>query len=397
MFWAPLFTFPNFNIYSTPLLVLVLQGLVFGFLLLLRHQQKKNISDLFLALVLLITCYHRTTYTIGFMDWYDTYRNTKINYYLISLGMVLAPLIYFYVKSVTTSDFKFTRKDLWHFFPWLLFFITKTVILSYDVLQPGFYDAQNGPAVINFQWKYVDPIVTFFSTSQMLLYLAFTFQHFYQYKNKIQQYFSNTYRLELNWIRNFLYVYSFIFLYGIVQIFINEYVFEMSWTQKWWLQFFSALIVIYVGVKGYFTDTFTLTSLNFESKKDNIKFIVKSNNNSVSDEILDKKELIKTFFETKKPYLNPDLNLSELARELNMNRAELSEAINTGFLQNFNDFVNTYRVASFKQKLAEKQHEQLSLLGLAYDSGFNSKATFNRVFKKITHTSPSEFLNSLSD
>ncbi len=103
-------TFPNFNIYSTPLLVLVSQGIIFGFLLLIRYRHKKIPSDIFLAFLVLITCYHRTTYTIGFMDWYDTFRNTKINYWLINLGFAIAPLIYFYVKSVTTSDFKFRKR-----------------------------------------------------------------------------------------------------------------------------------------------------------------------------------------------------------------------------------------------------------------------------------------------
>jgi len=396
MSFLPLFTFPDFNLYSTPLLVLVLQGLIFAILLLVRFLQKKNTSDLFLAFILLITCYHRTTYTIGFMDWYDTYRNTKINYYLVSLAMVMAPMIYFYVKSITTSDFRFKRKDIWHFVPWILFFLTKLFILLYDVSQPGFNDTQNGPMVVNFEWKYLGPVVTLFSTGQMLLYLAFTFQHFYQYKKKIQQYFSNTYKLELNWIRNFLYVYAFIFLYGFVQIFINEVIVEMSWTQKWWLQFCSALIVIYVGIKGYFTNTIKLTALNFESRNEIIRSKINRQSQELSNEVEQRKKQVQNYFENEKPFLNPDLNLSELARELQMHRAELSEVINAGFGQNFNDFVNSFRVEFFKQKLNEGVHKQLSLLGIAYDSGFNSKATFNRVFKKLTNTSPTEFLNSLS-
>lgn len=388
-----LFVFPNFNIHSTPLLVLVLQGVIFSVLLGVRYFKGKRNSDLFLTLILLITCYHRTTYTIGFMDWYDTYRNTKINYYLISLEMVLAPLIYLYVKSVTTSDFKFKRKQLWHFLPWTLFLLIKVFILLYDASQPGFSEHQNGYAVINIEWKYINPLVVFFSTSQMLLYLAFTFQHFYTYKLKIQHYFSNIYKLELNWIRNFLFVYSFIFIYGILQIFIDEFIVELHWTQKWWLQFFSALIVIYVGIKGYFTNTISLTALNFDSKSE-IK-IVKENKKAAVIEA--DKQRVFHYFKEEKPYLNPDLNLSDLARALHMNRATLSEVINYGFHQNFNDFVNTYRVALVKEKLLKGEHAKISLVGIAFDAGFNSKATFNRVFKKLTNTSPTEFLQKVKE
>ena len=64
------------------------------------------------------------------------------------------------------------------------------------------------------------------------------------------------------------------------------------------------------------------------------------------------------------------------------------------FGKNFNDFVNAYRVEAFKAMLKENKHEQLSLLGIAQECGFNSKATFNRVFKKLTNTSPTEYLKS---
>jgi AraC-like DNA-binding protein len=77
-----------------------------------------------------------------------------------------------------------------------------------------------------------------------------------------------------------------------------------------------------------------------------------------------------------------------------MTRAQLSEIINTEFKKNFNDFVNGYRVKAFKTMLKNGKHKQLSLLGVAFECGFNSKATFNRVFKKLTNLSPTQYLNS---
>ncbi len=100
--------------------------------------------------------------------------------------------------------------------------------------------------------------------------------------------------------------------------------------------------------------------------------------------------------EDQKVYLNPELNLSDLAEQANMSRAQLSEIINSGFNKNFNDFVNMYRVDAFKAMIKANKHKQLSLLGIAQDCGFNSKATFNRVFKKLTNHSPTEYLKSSS-
>ena len=105
-------------------------------------------------------------------------------------------------------------------------------------------------------------------------------------------------------------------------------------------------------------------------------------------------EKVRHLMEEEKAYLNPELNLSDLAKEAYMSRAKLSEVINSGFNKNFNDFVNMYRVEAFKGMLQENKHETLSLLGLAFECGFNSKATFNRVFKKLTDFSPSQYLNS---
>ena len=348
--------FPQFNLYSTPLLVLVVQGLILSGLLLSRYVGKKALPDLLLALILLIMCYHRTTYTLGFMGWYDTFRATKINYYLVNMGLLMAPLIYFYVKSVLQPNFQLQRKHLWHFLPWILFFSIKMIILGFDANQPGFADNQNGYLVVNFQWKYLDPVVSFFSAAQMLLYLAFSFQLYYHYKEEIPQFFSNLTKKELSWIFTVLLVYSFLFIYGLVQVFINDVVVELSWTQKWWIEFLSAVTLLYLGVKGYFTDFSFLKDFKPEPPQN-----PQAETNTYAGEkkaILEKTGALQQLFLEEKIYLDPELNLAQLSDRLNMNRAEVSEIINSGFGKNFNDFVNTYRIDQFKQRL-----QQGTLLG----------------------------------
>jgi AraC-like DNA-binding protein len=69
----------------------------------------------------------------------------------------------------------------------------------------------------------------------------------------------------------------------------------------------------------------------------------------------------------------------------------LSAAINQAYGKNFNDFVNTYRVEAVKKMLNDESVQHLSLLGIAYECGFNSKSTFNRAFKKATGVAPSAY------
>lgn len=336
------------------------------------------------------------------MGWYDTFRNTKINYYFIDLSLVLAPLLFFYVKTITASNFKLTSKILLHFVPWLLFFLIKLFILIYDASLPEFNEVQNGYLVVNFQWKYIDPIVTLISMIQMLLYLIFSFQLLYLYRNEIQNHFSNTYKIELNWLRNFLVTYSFLHIFISLQTIINAIIIDLSWIQEWWYYFFSVIAIIYIGIKGYFTDLTGLNDLGFEYqnfsfvKKQTTGHDIKKDSLNNSKALLNKKETVEAYLTENKPYLEPDLSLINLSKKLNMSREELSEIINKGFQVKFNDLINSYRIDRFKEMLAEGKHENLSLLGIAFECGFNSKPTFNRAFKKFVNTSPSQYLKTQS-
>nr|WP_321234117.1 AraC family transcriptional regulator [uncultured Psychroserpens sp.] len=385
--------FPDFNRWSLPLLILVIQGLIFVVLLITRYKRKGNISDLFLGLILLLTCYSQTCYTVGFMGWYNVFRTTKINYFLLEITFGIAPLIFFYVKSITTSKFNFRKKDWWHFLPALLFIVYRFSIYSYDAMQPGFADVQNGILKLRLDEPIILTALNYIHPPYMLLYLAFTFQLFYNYRKKIMQFFSNTYKLELNWILSFLVLFTLTFLYSTIQSVVGNYV-NLGYEQRWWLNLLVAIITLYVGIKGYFTDTTKLKKLSFSFSPD--KDAIPQHSGTQRDKTVSERDLkkVKTLMEDDKAYLNPELNLSDLAEQANMSRAQLSEIINSGFGKNFNDFVNEYRVEAFKDMLKANKHEQLSLLGIAQECGFNSKATFNRVFKKLTNHSPTEYLKS---
>lgn len=97
-----------------------------------------------------------------------------------------------------------------------------------------------------------------------------------------------------------------------------------------------------------------------------------------------------------KVFLNPELTLNELADKLEMKVSELSHFINSNLNKNFNDFVNEYRVKEFKRLIsAQDVNSKATVIELAFDSGFNSKASFNRIFKEATGMTPSEYRKSL--
>src|SRR6185437_6626733 len=94
-------------------------------------------------------------------------------------------------------------------------------------------------------------------------------------------------------------------------------------------------------------------------------------------------------------YEDAELTLATLAVKLAIHPHDLSRIINTGLEKNFSDFINEFRVREVSRKMQDKAYDKLTLLGIAYESGFNSKRTFNRVFKEITGKTPVEYKNDL--
>jgi AraC-like DNA-binding protein len=102
------------------------------------------------------------------------------------------------------------------------------------------------------------------------------------------------------------------------------------------------------------------------------------------------KKLLKTM-ESEEIYKNPDLTLPDLAGKLHISRNHLSHVINVSAGVNFFDFINRYRINEAKRILSDPEAENFNILNIAFEAGFKSKSTFNKVFKKFTAKTPKEF------
>jgi len=102
-----------------------------------------------------------------------------------------------------------------------------------------------------------------------------------------------------------------------------------------------------------------------------------------------------TLMSTEKPYMNPNLTLRDLGEMLGIPPNQLSQLLNEGFDQNFAEFVNSYRIEMFKSKVSDPNQRHLTILGLAFESGFNSKTVFNTFFKKMMGQTPKAYWKSV--
>jgi AraC-like DNA-binding protein len=103
-----------------------------------------------------------------------------------------------------------------------------------------------------------------------------------------------------------------------------------------------------------------------------------------------KKNLI-SFMENEKPFLEPELSIQQLADKVRIPRHYLSFLINEELHKNFFSFINEYRVEKAKNLLADPQYQDDTVLSVGLNSGFNSKSSFNAIFKQYTSFTPTEY------
>ena len=104
---------------------------------------------------------------------------------------------------------------------------------------------------------------------------------------------------------------------------------------------------------------------------------------------------LKVYMKAHKPYLSPKLTLTSLSKQLDISSNHLSQIINERLQMNFSDFINSYRVKEFKDRISSEDSKKYTLLGLALECGFNSKSSFNHAFKKLTGETPSTYINTI--
>jgi len=100
------------------------------------------------------------------------------------------------------------------------------------------------------------------------------------------------------------------------------------------------------------------------------------------------------YMQEEKPYLNPELKLSDLSKQISIQTHHISQIINKKFGCSFSDFINRYRVNDAKELLINPEYDKFTILSICYEVGFKNKASFNSAFKKFTKLTPSEYKNN---
>lgn len=406
----------SFNQESSLLLIGFTQGIVYSTLLLWRGIRERRLSDRILAILILVICCHISHYMLGFAGWFnnhDAYTSFMF-YFPIENMLLVGPLVYYYFRSLTNRDFHFRRNDWFHFIPgflhlglYLAMFVSDIVIshwMSGDPLT-CFYETK-GNLACWYESEIEPPLQVIWAIS-ILYYLLRTLRDYQRYRKYLNDNFSEQEFIRFGWLRNLLLVLTagiaITWAFDLVGIFLWA---ELSHPVYWNTHLAMAIVVYFIGIQGYHHIR-KLKDLNFDEVSSTNEEEANHPNNSsenaavpnepkenkeIAEDLKELKQRLAQYMEDEKPFLNPELKMKELASVMQTNPSILSRVINTGFGQNFNDFINSRRVEAVKQRLADPTSSQYSLLGIAEQCGFNSKSTFNRAFKKFSGTSPRDYM-----
>jgi AraC-like DNA-binding protein len=370
-----------------------------------RGYKQDSLSDKLLGWFLFFAALFVVPWMTGFAGWYvqGTVYREILFYTPFVHGLFMGPLLYFYVRSITNFHFRFSKKDLLHFVPGAAYLLWSLIVVVTDKLILKKYFLMDGYSDPDFDGWY-----QWLQNISILFYLVLSIRFYRQYKQYVMFEFSFVDVANLNWLRNFLIAFAIITILPLLEELLSFFPFfqNLDYKGSWYSFFVFAVVVYYVAINGFNAVVVPLRKLLFEPElllqykspalltaatTTEAEFeIVESKINNI--ELDNWKEKISMLMQSQHLYENAELTLSQLAKQLSTNPSLLSKVINTGFGINFNDFVNEYRINAMLEKLKQGEQKNQTLLGIAFDCGFNSKATFNRAFKKQTGLSPKEWM-----
>ncbi|MBA4744790.1 MAG: AraC family transcriptional regulator [Muricauda sp.] len=369
---------PKFTGWSIFYFFVSLIGFYVTFILLINKKidkQARILIAIFVfihSLFILNICINQTNYVFEFPHTY-----------LMSTwsSFLYGPLLFLYFKRVSKST-NLKKNDLWHFLPTLVL----TVYLIFTVY--GFSGSEKVNQMLQRLQEGLNPgdstkllLMVVLKATSLGVYAFFV--HLILANNKM-----GLSKKTRTWQKNIYFIHvSYVMVYIIYGIYINIGVNSGVFYHAPIV--LMSTMVLYVGYAAnvqpdVFSGLYAYTNRLFP------KYVKSGLTDSLSQEL--KKNLTDLFLKDKL-YRKNDINLDMVAEKLDTTRHNASQLINEHFNMSFREFVNSYRIQEAKE-LLEKENE-LNIIDIAYEVGYNNKVSFNKAFKKDTHLTPSEYLNHL--
>lgn len=380
-----------------PILLIILQ--------LLRRETERRACRALAAFVFLFAL-GITPQIIGFSGFYQVWPG--LTFAPFNTDLWLAPLLLLHLRRLCLNGHTFAngKQDLWLLAPGIL--QTCYYSLCFVLLGDGLFN-DNFLQTYKTKWAFNDAIhQPYIVPVETLLVLGITLYCLWQSFALMQRYqhFLNQTQSQANdfipvWFKGLLYG-----LIALVSIWLTLEVLSLlkpdfSYTNQYPFYYIMSLIVLWSAlqalsdIKSPYPKIYPVNDERLEHKPQNSVAVTNDQTETEShsqNQWKQKYDKLIAAMEKQQWYLKPDLCLKDLAALMGTNQSYLSKTINEGSQQNFNQFVNQFRIQHASQAL--QHHSDADLLTIAWDSGFNSKASFNRIFKASTQMTPSQYRKS---
>jgi AraC-like DNA-binding protein len=302
------------------------------------------------------------------------------------LPLLFGPLLYFYTRSVLYKEFAVRRRTAWHLLPFVaVFCVSEGFYLSLSPVEQG--NLLRGLAVQRFPW--VLSVVSLLIFLQFLVYVMASLRLVRRYKEAAGQRFSDRRRTDLSWLYSTLLFFIGVIIFAAFRGFVvrspEAYLGLFNVLVLGMLVFVNRVLLRALRRQDFFAFAEEAPARpmagNGEPEE---KVRVHPQQEGIAQRVV-------LHMEREKPYLDSELTLDQLAGQLSLKAKLLSQVINEGLGQNFFDFVNRYRIQEARRLLANPVDPKLTILEVLYQVGFNSKSSFNTLFKKYTGLTPTQF------
>lgn len=356
-------------------LIAAFQSLFFGVLVI--SKKDKSMLDKHLSAWLLFLTVHILCISVS--------QNENIPYstYFLYPSYILSGLHGFFLYLCTKSQISHSNKDFKKEYYTIIIYLLAalTGIFIYNLYPQGATMASR--------------IFAFLFNALFIILSVWLFHH---YKEFLQVNFSNIDKLSFNWMRFLAFGLIIVLGGALILVILREFfMFPLSL-----YALFSIVVLLFVNILGFrgikHSTIFNQTVIPYIQAPTNEEVPVEkekpyANYGLKQEEAVLLSNQLKNYMESGKPYTNIDLTLKGLATALDTYPHYITQVLNTVFNQNFYDFINTYRIEEAQKCLVDSKFKNLTILAIAYDCGFNSKSTFNRIFKQKTGFTPSEYRN----
>lgn len=348
-------------------------------LYLLTSGKGKRLSNLLLGIFFLLISINLTGLMLTKSGVFLSYPKLAV----LDDGFILAlgPLIYLYTKSVIYRDFSLRLRYFKHFIPFIL--LTLYLFVAQSLNSP-----EEQRQLLQEIQEYGLPlwinVMVILFNLHVFVYLFFSFQEIAQYRRHIKQQFSKIDEINLDWLKFILKSLVVIMGMAFIHTLIPSFFFK-SYINYTLLGFIILLLCFVIMILYKALQQSTLSQgIPIAEKKYASSLLTNEEREVFRLRILQCMEL-------SKPYLQPDFTLDQLANTMNVHPKKLSQVINQSFQKNFFDFINGYRIEEAKKLLKDPIDKKVTILEILYQSGFNSKSSFNTYFKKLTGLTPTEY------